>query len=269
MRGTLMKLIDDFEKWKSMVGAAHHSELAGTILDDSGYNEMWKQDKAPDAPGRLENLKELVSAMSDFDSLQEFLEHIALVLDNQNNNNGDFITLMTLHAAKGLEFEYVFLTGWEEGLFPSQRSVDENGIKGLEEERRLAYVGITRARKKSYISYVGNRRIYGSWVNSIPSRFVDELPEDHIESQSEMGMAQAGRSSHWDSSGSSPEKRVSTRTASVEKRTLDGEFTTGDKVFHEKFGYGKIIHIEGSKLDIHFDKAGAKRLMDSFVKKCD
>ena len=273
MRATLMKLIDDFERWKSMVDTTHHSELASNILDESGYHEMWKRDKAPDAPGRLENLKELVSAMADFESLQEFLEHIALVLDNQNNNNGDFITLMTLHAAKGLEFDFVFLPGWEEGLFPSQRSMDENGIKGLEEERRLAYVGITRARKKAYISYVGNRRMYGSWVNAIPSRFVDELPKEHIETQTEMGMYQAGRSTHWDSSGVQPVStasgRVAGRALNEEKRTVDGEFTTGDKVFHEKFGYGKIIHIDGSKLDIHFDKAGAKRVMDSFVEKCD
>ena len=276
MRSTLMKLIDDFERWKSLVETMHHSELASNVLDESGYNDMWKKDKAPDAPGRLENLKELVSAMADFESLQEFLEHIALVLDNQNNNDGEFITLMTLHAAKGLEFDSVFLPGWEEGLFPSQRSMDESGVKGLEEERRLAYVGITRARRKSFISFVGNRRMYGSWVNAIPSRFVDELPEEHIETESEMGMYQAGRSSHWDSSGaqaggmsSRQVNRFSNANRGAEKSTIDGEFTTGDKIFHDKFGYGKVIHIDGSKLDIHFDEAGPKRVMDSFVEKCD
>lgn len=266
MRSTLMKLIDDFERWKSLVDTIHHGELAATVLDESGYNDMWKKDKAPDAPGRVENLKELVSAMADFESLQEFLEHIALVLENQGKSDGDFITLMTLHAAKGLEYDVVFLPGWEEGLFPSQRSMDENGIKGLEEERRLAYVGITRARKKSFISFVGNRRIYGSWVNAIPSRFVDELPQEHIETQSEVGMYQAGRSEHWDSSGFEHKTKVASYE-SREQSTVDGGFTTGMRVFHDKFGNGTIVHIEGAKLDINFDQAGQKRVMDSFIQK--
>lgn len=266
VKSTLMKLYDDFERWKSLSGTAHHAELAATILDQSGYNEMWKQDKSPDAPGRLENLKELVSAMDEFESLAEFLEHIALVLENQNNNSGEFITLMTLHGAKGLEYDVVFLPGWEDGLFPSQRSMDESGIKGVEEERRLAYVGITRARKKSYISYVANRRMYGSWVNAIPSRFVDELPEAHVVAAAEMGIYSPGRSTHWDSSGYTKPKTVTTQHRE-EKRTIDGEYTTGDVVFHEKFGQGKIIYIEGQKLDIAFDHAGKKRVMDSFIKK--
>jgi DNA helicase-2/ATP-dependent DNA helicase PcrA len=268
VRGTLMKLIDDFERWKSLISAVHHSELAATVLDESGYNEMWKQDKAPDAPGRLENLRELVSAMDEFESLAEFLEHIALVLENQTNNSGEFITLMTLHGAKGLEFDVVFLPGWEDGLFPSQRSMDENGMKGLEEERRLAYVGITRAKKKSYISYVANRRMYGSWVNAIPSRFVDELPEEHILAASNTGIYSpdtAGRSPHWDSSGMVNARQIS-RT-STEKRMLDGELSTGDRVFHDKFGNGTIIHVDGQKLDINFDHAGTKRVMDGFVDK--
>ncbi len=266
-RGTLMKLIDDFERWKSLVSNMHHSELAALVLDESGYNEMWKKDKAPDAPGRLENLKELVSAMNDFESLAEFLEHIALVLENQNDNSGEFITLMTLHGAKGLEFNIVFLPGWEEGLFPSQRSMDENGVKGLEEERRLAYVGITRAKRKSHISYVANRRMYGSWINAIPSRFVDELPEEHIESQAENGLYNPGRSNHWDSSGLDKKSNTQTATVSYEKTTIDGSLSNGDRVFHEKFGMGTIIHIDGQKLDIQFDHAGQKRVMDSFVKK--
>ena len=263
MRGTLMKLIDDFVRWKDNVETTHHAVLAASILDESGYNDMWKMDKAPDSPGRLENLKELVSAMEEFDSLQEFLEHIALVLENQSNNSGDYITLMTLHAAKGLEFKVTFLPGWEDGLFPSQRSMDESGLKGLEEERRLAYVAITRARKLCHISFVANRRMYGSWVNAIPSRFVDELPEDHIEQETEMGMVQPGRSAHWDSSGI---RSQTISTQSREVRSTDGQYTSGDRVFHEKFGTGTIIHIEGSKLDIQFDNAGQKRVMDSFVK---
>ncbi len=272
VRGTLMKLVDDFERWKSLVDNTHHGELARQILDESGYELMWKSDKAPDAPGRVENLKELTSAMEEYESLQEFLEHIALVLDNKNNSEGEFITLMTLHAAKGLEYDAVFLPGWEDGLFPSQRSMDENGVKGLEEERRLAYVAITRARKKAHISYVGNRRIYGRWENPIPSRFVEELPPEHIETQAEGGLYAPGRSQHWDSSGyaGSDHQMADRQVSSVpvrEKRSLDGELATGDRVFHDKFGEGVIVHIDGHKLDINFNNAGQKRVMDSFVQK--
>lgn len=264
IRSTLGKLIDDFERWKSLVSTTHQGELATIILDETGYNAMWQGDKSPDAPGRLENLKELVAAMDEFESLQEFLEHVALVLENQNNSNGDFLTLMTLHAAKGLEFDAVFLPGWEDGLFPSQRSMDENGLKGLEEERRLAYVGITRACRKSFISYVANRRMYGSWVNAIPSRFVEELPAEHIEAQAETGLYAPGRSAHWDSSGFQSEK---VSVSAPERRVSNGAFTSGERIFHEKFGNGTIIHIDGQKLDINFDQAGQKRVMDSFVVK--
>ncbi|MEM9468536.1 MAG: UvrD-helicase domain-containing protein [Pseudomonadota bacterium] len=277
VKSTLMRLIDDFERWRGQIETTHHSELAATILDESGYMDMWKADKTPEAPGRVENLKELLSAMEEFESLATFLEHIALVLDNQDKNNEPSITLMTLHGAKGLEFDAVFLPGWEDGLFPSQRSMDENGLKGLEEERRLAYVGITRARKRAFISYVGNRRMHGSWVNAIPSRFVDELPEEYIEADNELGMMSAGgasvgfgagfghdisndmRSRHWDSSGLNPIDRI-------EGKSVEG-YSHGERVFHEKFGYGKIIHIDGQKLDIAFEKAGQKRVMDSFIKR--
>ncbi len=277
MRGSLMKLIDDFERWRGAAQSTHHAALAGTILDESGYNDMWKADKSPDSPGRLENLKELVSGMEEFESLPVFLEHVSLVMENANNATGEQITIMTLHGAKGLEFKCVFLPGWEEGLFPSQRSMDENGLKGLEEERRLAYVGITRARERAYISHVGNRRIYGSWTNSIPSRFVDELPEEHIETQSDMGNYQAGRSAHWDSSGfgeSFPVRRTSFVEGSSRRidPTLSGAnangFSRGDKVVHDKFGRGTIINIDGTKLDIAFEKGqGVKRVIDSFVTK--
>ncbi|MGH1397681.1 MAG: ATP-dependent helicase [Alphaproteobacteria bacterium] len=269
VKATLMKLLDDFGRWRSLVGSINHAELAAQILDESGYMRMWKEDKTPEAPGRLENLKELISGMQEYDSLPEFLEHVALVLENQDQSGGEYATIMTLHGAKGLEFENVFLPGWEEGLFPSQRSMDENGMKGLEEERRLAYVGITRAKKRAHISFAANRRMYGSWVNAVPSRFVDELPKEYVEVSSEISAASAGRSSHWDSSGFAP--KVQSR-APVERKVMSESgtiFTRGDRVFHDKFGYGKIIHIDGHKLDINFDKAGQKRVMDSFVEKGD
>lgn len=278
VRSTLMALLDDFGRWRSLIETMNHAELAAQILDESGYMQMWKEDKTPEAPGRLENLKELISGMQQYDSLAEFLEHVALVLENQDQAGGEYASIMTLHGAKGLEFDAVFLPGWEEGLFPSQRSMDENGIKGLEEERRLAYVGITRAKKKAHISFAANRRMYGSWVNSIPSRFVDELPKNHVEVSSDIGLAGSGRSSHWDSSGFTPnppsprgygatgvlKKQIYERKVKSESGTV---FARGDRVFHDKFGYGKIINIDGHKLDIAFEKSGKKRVMDSFVEK--
>lgn len=268
VKATLMKLLDDFARWRSLVDSMDHAQLAAQVLEESGYMQMWKEDKTPEAPGRLENLKELISGMSEYDGLAEFLEHIALVLENQNNTVGDSVTVMTLHGAKGLEFDAVFLPGWEEGLFPSQRTMDENGIKGLEEERRLAYVGITRARKKAYISFAANRRMYGNWISAIPSRFVDELPEEHVEVQSDTGLyQQAGRSQHWDSSGFKPAAKPKVQTHDRKVRAEDGTvFARGDRVFHDKFGYGKIINIDGHKLDIVFEHSGKKRVMDSFVK---
>ena len=269
VKTTLMKLLDDFGRWRSLVEVMDHAELAAQILEESGYMQMWKENKTPEAPGRLENLKELISGMQEYESLPEFLEHVALVLENQDSSGGEFATIMTLHGAKGLEFGHVFLPGWEEGLFPSQRSMDENGIKGLEEERRLAYVGITRAKAKAYISFAANRRMYGSWVNAIPSRFVDELPKDHVEVSSDIGLAGSGRSSHWDSSGFAP--KVQKRQVHDRKVRSDSGvvFARGDRVFHDKFGYGKIINIDGHKLDINFDHSGKKRVMDSFVEKPD
>jgi len=266
VKTTLMKLLDDFGRWRSLVDSMNHAELAAQVLDESGYMAMWQADKTPEAPGRLENLKELVSGMQEFESLAEFLEHVALVLENQDQSGGEYVTIMTLHGAKGLEFDAVFLPGWEDGLFPSQRSMDENGMKGLEEERRLAYVGITRARKKAHISYVGNRRMYGNWVNAIPSRFVEELPSEHVDVSTEIGAYQSGRSQHWDSSGFKPQPKKQSFERKV--RTESGTvFARGDRVFHDKFGYGKIINIDGHKLDINFEHGGTKRVMDSFVEK--
>lgn len=272
LRGSLMRIMDDFQRWQSLLDQMHHAELTAQILEESGYMAMWQADKAPDAPGRIENLKELVSGMQEFENMAEFLEHVALVFENQQSADQDCVTIMTLHGAKGLEFNTVFLPGWEEGLFPSQRSMDENGLKGLEEERRLAYVGITRARQKAYISYVGNRRMYGNYVASIPSRFIEELPAEHIERDSDIGFSQGGRSMHWDSSGFSgashqkPTSRPS--IATQQSRSEDGTlFSRGDRVFHTKFGAGLIINIEGHKLDIKFETSGLKRVMDSFVTK--
>lgn len=272
VKATLMKFMDDLLRWRAALDDMHHPEVAAMILEESGYLDMWKMDKTPEAPGRLENLKELVSGMAEYESMAEFLEHVALVLENQNNAGGEAVTIMTLHGSKGLEFDAVFLPGWEEGLFPSQKSMDENGLKGLEEERRLAYVGITRARKKAYISYVANRRMYGNWVNAISSRFVDELPVDNVQTSNEMGFARVGRSSHWDSSGIKPQSRsmgrVSSYNADKKVQTSAGEtFQRGERIFHDKFGYGKIINIDGHKLDIAFEKSGQKRVMDSFVQK--
>ncbi len=267
VKETLMRLLDDFARWRSLVETTHHSELAAQILDESGYMQMWQTNKEADAPGRVENLKELVAAMDEFESLASFLEHIALVMENRDGGDHEAVTVMTLHGAKGLEFDAVFLPGWEEGLFPSQRTMDENGLSGLEEERRLAYVGITRARKRGYISFAANRRMYGNWINAIPSRFVDELPPDHVAVQSDTGLYQ-GRSSHWDSSGMRPPARVS---AGAERKVINAAgvtFSRGDRVSHDKFGEGSIINIDGHKLDIVFDRGGKKRVMDSFVEKC-
>lgn len=282
VRGTIMKLVDDFERWRGMADNTHHVELAKIILDESGYTAMWQADKTPEAPGRLENLKELVSGMEEFENLPAFLEHVSLVMEAQNNNvNADQVTIMTLHGAKGLEFKCVFLPGWEEELFPSKRSVDENGLKGLEEERRLAYVGITRARERAHISYVANRRVYGNWISAIPSRFIDELPEEHIETQAETGLYgnTAGRSQHWDSSGFDADfaqrrtRYVEGSSRRVENKPDSGQsisgYNRGDKVLHEKFGRGTIIHMDGHKLDIAFEKGGTKRVMDSFITKAE
>ncbi len=263
IKSTLQKLMDDFGRWRSLVSTMNHAELAALLLDESGYMQMWKTDKSPEAPGRIENLKELVSGMQEYESLAEFLEHVALVFETQDKGHGEAISIMTLHGAKGLEFDAVFLPGWEEGLFPSQRTMDENGIKGLEEERRLAYVGLTRARKKAHVSFAANRRMYGNFINAIPSRFVDELPNELTQVTSDSGMYQ-GRSQHWDSSGFKPTSAVTRNTfvADEEERPV---FVRGGRVFHDKFGYGEIINVEGHKLDIRFDMSGIKRVMDSFV----
>ena len=273
-KNTLSLLTADFARWRENIDTMHHCDLAKMILDESGYTEMWKNDKSPEAPGRLENLKELISAMEEYESFAEFMEYVSLVMENQENQHTEMVTIMTLHGAKGLEFDYVFLAGWEEGLFPSQRSMDEQGAKGLEEERRLAYVGITRAKKKAYITHAANRMTYGKWMNCLPSRFVDELPADAIEVAAESGIygSGAGRSQHWDSSGRREQQFNRDDIPNFSKnrvtQTEDGEeLKSGTRIFHDKFGYGKIIHIDGNKLDIAFEKAGRKRVLKNFIKK--
>ena len=267
VRQTLRTLVGDFTRWREALQVVEHTQVAAQVLDESGYMAMWKADKSPDAPGRLENLRELISGMADFESFGAFLEHIALVMDNQDRSEGSHVSIMTLHGAKGLEFDAVFLPGWEEGLFPSQRSMDENGLKGLEEERRLAYVGITRARKKAHVSFAANRRMYGNWVSALPSRFVDELPGKDVELQSEQGVYNAGRSQHWDSSGTYAGARPAP-TKLPERRVMNEEgavFQRGTRVSHDTFGPGTVVNVDGHKLDIKFDRGGNKRVMDSFV----
>ena len=251
------------------------------VLDESGYTQMWQLDKSPDAPGRLENLTELVNAMQDFDSLQGFLEHIALVMDGDTENQQGEVTLMTLHAAKGLEFDTVFLPGWEEGVFPSQRTIDESGAVGLEEERRLAYVGITRARKNLYISFASSRRIHGQWQSAIPSRFVHELPPENIVEDMAQGMSSGlglGRSTsaRLDIAATNGYGPGWWRMAAQQQNRADNgwkpehnttDFATGDRVFHQKFGMGNIRSIDGDKLEIAFDKAGHKKVVAGFVSK--
>ncbi|RYH02672.1 DNA helicase II [Salipiger sp. IMCC34102] len=300
-------LVDGLDRWHAQVRAEAdtHVELAEMILDESGYTGMWQNDKTPEAPGRLENLKELVKALENFDNLQGFLEHVALIMDNETEVEGEKVSIMTLHAAKGLEFPAVFLPGWEDGLFPSQRSMDESGLKGLEEERRLAYVGITRAEEICTISFAANRRVYGQWQSALPSRFVDELPEDHVEVLTPPGLYGGGYGAAGMAATASPKLREESMSdlhqkahdanvynspgwrrlqargqqrgvkqpAEARNMVIDldavSSYTTGDRVFHTKFGYGEVMGIEGDKLAIEFDKAGSKNVVAKFVVPAD
>ncbi len=272
-RSVLAGLLADFDRWRSLVEGVPHPELAATILDESGYTAMWQREKAPDAQGRLENLKELVSALEEFDSLAGFLEHVSLVMENDEKTDVERISIMTLHAAKGLEFDAVFLPGWEEGVFPHQRAMAESGAKGLEEERRLAYVGLTRARKRVFVSYAANRRIYNQWQTNLPSRFVEELPAETVERMAEQGLfggiaeSATAWAANW-SSGYLTQRRREQATehcSPAESDVPEGRFSLGDRVFHQKFGYGRVIAVDGNKLEIAFDKAGTKKVIDSFV----
>ncbi|GHC75318.1 ATP-dependent helicase [Limoniibacter endophyticus] len=325
-RASLRQVSANFHRWQELLENTPHTELAEMILDESGYTDMWKNDKSAEAPGRLDNLKELIRSMEEYESLRSFLEHVALVMDAEQQEDLDAVSIMTLHSAKGLEFETVFLPGWEEGLFPHQRALDEGGRSGLEEERRLAYVGLTRAKKNLHLWFVSNRRIHGLWQSTIPSRFIDELPEAHVEVAEGGGNSYGGygvgdrrnpygssrfdkvesfsntyatpgwqraqknkteaTSRNWGNRSGHAVERIGygevdsgfgAGRGSVKPRTIEGElvaksvasapspFSVGDRVFHIKFGNGNISNIEGNKLTVDFDKAGQKRVLDSFV----
>ena len=358
-RGTLRDLMANFERWRKQKDTLPHNELAEIVLDESGYTEMWQKDRSADAAGRLENLKELVRSMQEFENLAGFLEHISLVMDVDRGEAEQAVNIMTLHSAKGLEFDTVFLPGWEEGLFPHQRSLDESGRNGLEEERRLAHVGLTRARKRAKIYFASNRRIHGMWSTNIPSRFLDELPEAHVEVKEAaggtggFGMSGYGASRFddaqsfgstyntpgwqraqsrkgaggFDVSGKARESRGGFSENGQPKYVPDGvfddssddgeaysdnlspggrgrpgsarpgegarakaparaskpmiiegelvakssgtpsHFAVGERVFHLKFGNGNVTAVDGNKLTIRFDKAGEKRVVDSFVER--
>jgi DNA helicase-2/ATP-dependent DNA helicase PcrA len=256
-RGTLTQFAADMARWGGLVESLPPHELGALILEEAGYLPMWRADKSLEAAGRIENLRELLNAMAQFDSFAAFLEHVSLVMDAQENRDEPSVTLMTLHAAKGLEFDFVFLPGWEEGLFPSQRSMDENGLAGLEEERRLAYVGMTRARKSAVISYTLRRMLYGTYADAVPSRFIDELPSHAVADERQAIKKQWGHVA----SSVRPASLWSTPAAS------GGAFPVGTRVLHDKFGPGRVVAVDDDKLDVAFDKAGHKKVIDRFVTK--
>jgi len=291
-RAALRRLIGDFDRWRGRLETTAHDRLAQIILEESGYVDMLRAERSLEADGRLENLSELVRSMADFPSLQSFLEHVSLVMDAERAEGDERVSLMTLHAAKGLEFDTVFLPGWEEGLFPHPRAVEEGGRAGLEEERRLAYVGLTRARRRVVVTYAANRRMRGLWQVSAPSRFVGELPPEHYDSGREQAFhavfdasgrdyaAGGGFASRYDTPGW---RRAQARgLADVEARgqpRFDGRaveaprggqpFAAGDRVFHLKFGPGAIAVADGDRMTVDFDKAGRKLVLASFLRPLD
>ena len=299
-RNTLIGLLGQFVHWRELSEQITPSELLRTVIAESGYVDMLQKDRSAESAGRLENLTELARAMEEYDTLGDFLEHVSLVMDNERANDGEKVTIMTMHAAKGLEFDHVFLPGWEEGVFPSQRAIDEGGLASLEEERRLAYVAITRAKRRCSIFHAANRRIYGQWTSSIPSRFIEELPEEHVKSETTMTGGASLWRANWsetddpfahvssnrpDRSGARGpgwQRALSTKYDATPKRIAEpgrsaasfaakprSDIADGARVFHDKFGYGTVTGQEGNKLTIDFEKAGEKRVLDSFVTLAD
>jgi DNA helicase-2/ATP-dependent DNA helicase PcrA len=296
-RTSLSNFLRDLDRWRAEAERTAHPRLMEAVLEESGYTDALRLDKGPTSQTRLENLKELVQSMGAFETLEAYLEHVSLVMDLDRGPQADAVQIMTLHSAKGLEFPLVFLPGWEEGVFPSQRSMDEKGEKGLEEERRLAYVGITRAREEARVSFAANRQVYGRWTSQLPSRFVDELPLANVEASSETGYYGGGpgmqqHGSRWDESpsfgggysspgwkraqaagykGSHPGRQQviegEGRLVAVSADSAGSDFSRGDRVFHLKFGYGAVTAVEGNKLTVNFEKAGEKKVIDSFVEK--
>lgn len=301
-RATLRDLLTSFGRWAKLSETMTQSEVAQIVLEESGYTEMWQKDRSADAAGRLENLKELVRSMEEFPDLQSFLEHVSLVMEANETDTTERVSLMTLHAAKGLEFETVFLPGWEEGLFPNQRALDESGHAGLEEERRLAHVGITRAKRRAKIYFASNRRIHGMWNSTVPSRFIDDLPEHNVEVvEAPANFSHGGgygggsrfdRMSNFNGSTYQTPgwQRAQARAGGVEDggysgrrsgdrrgpMVIEGElvakstgtgssFKVEGRILHTKFGPGTIAAIDGNKLTVDFDKAGRKMVLDSFV----
>ncbi|OYX66284.1 MAG: DNA helicase II [Sphingomonadales bacterium 32-64-17] len=299
-RNTIAALMSDFLRWREASDSLSPAELMRLVLEESGYDAMLKAERSAESAGRADNLVELARAMEDYETLGDFLEHVSLVMDNDAASDEEKVTIMTMHAAKGLEFDNVFLPGWEEGVFPSQRSLDEGGLASLEEERRLAYVAITRARRRCTILHAANRRIYGQWTSSIPSRFIEELPEEHVEAETTLSGGKSLWQANWSEqedpfahvASTRPERsgsrgpgwqralatgyetkpsrvKESTRSAASFAAKPRSDIAIGARVFHEKFGYGEVVAQEGNKLEIAFEKSGLKKVIDSFVSAVD
>jgi DNA helicase-2/ATP-dependent DNA helicase PcrA len=294
-RGALRKFVEMVDRWTREAANLSPRDLTELVLEESGYVDYWRTNKSAKADSKLDNLKEVVQAVSEFDALGAYLDHVALVSEHNEASADGEVWLMTLHAAKGLEFPVVFLPGWEEGVFPSQRALDEGGAPALEEERRLAYVGITRARESCRISFAANRQMYGRWQAALPSRFIDELPEDQVEVQSEPGLygnaaqrfpshsrfdaTRLEEDSYYDNPGWRRARAASARPLArppeIEGRAKtvsvsppgEAKFAVGARVFHQKFGYGRVVAAEGQKLTVDFEHSGAKKVVDSFVEK--